>query len=306
MGKKLLFFIALNVFSCTAFSASQSKQSKRKETINAPKPEIDELRSINNPENTRPFFSPDEIEKITSVQHFKDQFEQTEMTEKKIAELHKKLKESREAGWDTLTPEDEVPSTKPVPPAPTLLTQLTEIPQQLWESYVTNPNRIEHFLRFSGMKTYFILLQKLKENEFTLFIKDLNTSNAGEGNRWIDEALNQAIEDNREETTRKMMAAANPYKKALPITTRQKVVAFLITCADKKRKALAADNEDYATDIHQLARIIQEADPESLELLEIPKEHLEDSAHQAALTLTRNATAGYLPKSITENNQPLL
>lgn len=300
MKKKLLFFITLNIFSCTAFSASQSKQSKKKEAINATKPEIDEFTSNSNTENTRPFFSTEEIEKITSVQHFKDQFEQTEMAEKKIAELHKKLKESREAGWDTLTPEDEIPSTKPVPPAATVLTQLTEIPQHLWEKYVTNPNRIEHFLRFSGMKTYLILLQKLKENEFTLFIKDLNTNNAEEGNRWIDEALNQAIEDNREETTRKMMAAANPYKRALPITTRQKVVAFLTLCADKKRKSLAADLEDYATDIATLANIIQEADIDNPKQPIISKEDLERSSHQAALTLTQQATAGYLPRPATD------
>ncbi len=295
MKKNILFFITLNVLSFTIFPASQSKK-----LANQVKPKADEFTSNSNTENTRPFFSTEEMQKIESVQHFKDQFEQTEMTEKKIAELHKKLKESREAGWDTLTPEDEIPSTKPVPPAATILTQLTEIPQHLWEKYVTNPNRIEHFLRFSGMKTYLILLQKLKEHEFNEFIKDLNANNADEGNRWIDAGLNEAVEDNREETTRQIMLAAKPYKTAVPITTRQKVVAFLTLCADKKRKALTADNEDYATDMAKLASIIQEADIDNPKQPIISKEDLERSSHQAALTLTQQATAGYLPRPATD------
>ncbi len=298
MKKNILFFITLNILSCTACSASSSKQPRRKEIK-------DELRLIHNPENTHPSFSAEDIKTIASVQQFQEQLEQTEMTEKAIANLHERLKHERTAGWDTLTPEDEVPSTKPMPPAPTFLTMLQKIPLDFWEKHVTNPNRIEYVLHFSGVKTYIILLQKLKENGFHPFIQDLNTNNAGEGNRWIDEALNQAIKDKREDIVRKIILAARAYKEALPKTTLLNVVYFLNHCADKKRKALAADNEDYASDIHQLARIIQQADPDNLESLEIPKEYLEQSAHQAALTLTQSATAGYLPKIITDNNLPL-
>lgn len=234
-----------------------------------------------------PRFSAEEIKRVQKIQ-------ETE------AQLSKELKLSLEEGWITFTEHDAPAQAKPISQK-SWLEQFAELPKAWWQEHVTDKNRVEHFMRYAGLvRTYVILLQKHQTHELDVFIKDLNESNDGEGNRWLDEALVHAIKDEREDTTRKIMTFAIPYKEGLTPLTRALVYKFLITRADMKQKALAQDHEDYAHDMNALARVIQATTNIDPEIPEISVEILEESARATALTLTKCATGGYLPKLLDQ------
>jgi hypothetical protein len=214
--------------------------------------------------------------------------------------LAEQFKKSHDEGWVTCTELDETPKTSPLTEK-SWLSKFTELPSTWWNDHVTDLNRIEYFARYAGIvRTYIILWQKKEEGKLGLFIEDLNTNNAGEGYRWVDEALAQAVEDQRPEITRNLMKASTPYKKAITRFTLDKVTNFLTELAEKKRKALAQDLEDYVNDISDLSDTIQEAENLNAKIPAISIEKLESSAHETALKLTEFSSGGYLPRKTAQ------
>ena len=87
-----------------------------------------------------------------------------------------------------------------------------------------------------------------------------------------------------------------PYREALSQLTLNSVRDFLLLKAEQKRKALEADNIDYALDMLDLAKTIQSATATEPKMSELSIETLEEIAKTTASTLTKGATAGYLPR----------
>lgn len=238
---------------------------------------------------TTPRLSADEIRAFDEMQQTALRFQQEQNVQQKT------LLETRREGWDT-TADDEPSSTKPAPEPVGWFAAFTRIPQQWWDEHVTDKNRVEQFMRFAGIvPTYIILRKKLQDGLFESFITDLNR-NAGEGNRWIDEALQQATEDEQESTTRAIMEAARPYKQALPPATRSQVAKFLTRRTEHKRAALIAEQEDFAIDIQDITRIIREAEEDKPIHPDTSDDALRECAEQAALSLLQRASNGYLPR----------
>lgn len=215
--------------------------------------------------------------------------------------LTEQFKKSHDEGWVTCTELDDAPKATGPLTEKSWLTKFAELPSTWWNDHVTDLNRIEHFARYAGIvRTYIILWQKKEAGKLNLFIEDLNTNNAGEGHRWIDEALAQAVEDQRPEITRNLMKASIPYKKALTPFTLQKVTKFLTELAERKRKALAQDLEDYVNDISDLSDTIQESENLNSKIPSVSIEKLESSARATALNLTEVSSSGYLPRKATQ------
>lgn len=278
------YFFALLTFH-SIFTAPKRHQKP------VPKHESTELlEDLLTPRDTAIGINEEEAKKIENVSSTAARLENDETLTKKI----EALEELRKAGWDSCTDNEPI-ILKPLA-FPTLLSRITAIPKEWWNTYIDEPNRIEHALRYIGTRTYTILLAKLARGEFDVFIQDLNHANADEGHRWIDESLNQAVKDEKESIVRKIMKSAIRYKKALPATTRSNISTFLNVCAEKKRKAHIADSEDYAQDMTSLAEIIREADIEEPKHPEITIESIETCTQSAVNAVTQHATGGYLPR----------
>jgi hypothetical protein len=315
--KKYILFILFCGIPTTIISSQKKKHERTKtqefkeqavlplaiQTQEEKQVHFDEQRPVNSPrashadptiaptpENNTPRLSADEIETLNAAVKLEKQ-------DKK--EL---LRQAREAGFDTLAPEDEEAVTTKGPiPGKSWLASFSELPKQWWQEHITDQNRLEHFMRYAGIvRTYTILLQKMQHDALNPFIDDLNKSNAGEGNRWLDEALNQALEDRHERTTMKIMHAAIPYKAALTPLTRKNVLIFLNSWADKQRRYFEEDCNDFSTGMNEIADIMRHAEQDMPEIPQIAPEIFEQSARESVLALTKCATAGYLPRAIKQ------
>ncbi len=265
-----------------------SRQSAHSSPLERPKspdsPTIFEAQQIEIAPET-PRLSAEEIQRVQDIQ-------ETAKT------LFKRFKQSLDEGWVTFTEHDTPAQAKPVS-TKSWVEKFAGLPKAWWQEHITDKNRVEHFMRYAGIvRTYVILCQKQQAGELELFIKDLNESNDGEGNRWLDEALVHAIKDGRENTTRKLLNFSIPYLEGITPLTRSSVRDFLIKRAEQKRKALETEHEEFAHDMHDLARTIQATTNTDPQIPMIPIETLEDISRATALALTKGATGGYLPRIV--------
>ena len=286
------------LITTTAHQPQEAKISSETETTQLPRLDsTDSLGSrqnahssplLNEPQGT-PRLSVEEIKTIEAIQK--------EANRQLSPEELQKIKESSAEGWITGMEEIDGPSKINRPSPKSWLEFFAKLPKAWWQEHVTDKNRVEHFMRYAAVvRTYAILLEKYKNGKLAEFINDLNRSNDGEGNRWLDEALVHAVNDQLEDITRTIMKFSIPYREALSQLTLNSVRDFLLLKAEQKRKALEADNIDYALDMLDLAKTIQSATATEPKMSELSIETLEEIAKTTASTLTKGATAGYLPR----------
>jgi hypothetical protein len=305
--KTYIFFLpALCLHSILLAPAKRTSTEEQKLTqaqVTAPKkadevlhsPRHTQSQNASTPSALALALSAKELKEIQEIEATAEKIKQQQTIDEKI----KALEDLRITGWDTADLDEKVdPCT--TKPKPTLLQQVLSIPTRLWTEHVTNRNRIEHIIKFSGTPVYIILLWKLKSHQFKEFIQDLNEENPREGYRWIDEGISRIIQDNNEVLAMKLIDAAKPYKRELIESTKKEIIAYLNHYADKNRKALLMEIEEYekqAAEVATLMKIIE--DPTNTKHESIPVERIEQYALEHALQITQQATESYLPKTLT-------
>lgn len=216
----------------------------------------------------------------------------THLTPKEVQTLSQ-LAADLTSDWDDANP-DGPKSTRPKPSALSFWDAIVAVPQSWWEAHVSDHYRVERLRIFCGLTTtYALLLEKITSGEYYGFIQALNEEQ-GEGNRWLDAALQETVKAELERPTRRLLTSSTEFIPNLPQTTHTKVTSFLSKLADAKRKALQEELVEYSRDQEDLANLVRSVQRTELEM------HSNDDrkqfAQSTALTVTMFGSHSLFPR----------
>lgn len=162
--------------------------------------------------------------------------------------------------WDLATGEEASTSQK----IPTQAARIQEILVGLWARNVTGTYLKQRASVLLGLKTKSqTILEVIAQDKLKDFFETTNEQKAGDGIRWIDEALTEVLEDKNEYATRVILGALKTFttpRSSLPPETLLRAKQFLIKQAKDRIESLRAETEDCIQNVRELSMLAHAAD----------------------------------------------
>lgn len=162
--------------------------------------------------------------------------------------------------WDLSTGE-EASTSKGMP---TRATRIQELLVSLWAQKVTCTYLQHRVSVFLGLKTKSeTIMEVISQGELKDFFETTNEQKAGDGIRWIDEALMEVLDAGNEHATRTILQSFKTLsipRDNLPPATLLRSRSFLIEKAKARIESLRAETEDCIENVRELSMLAHAAD----------------------------------------------